>query len=111
MNINLNMLGLRSEDNATEIKSAASYAMDCGKQWSDPVPENWSELLSGTIQMMQGFVGYKTRFLLIVSKSTGGSYDYPGCFPKCSAKPTEIKASTSLDNYADKLVEWVVKQL
>jgi len=111
LTIHTDMLGLRSEDNSSQINSAASYAMDCGKNWSDPIPENWIELLYGTIKLMQGFPGYEKRYLLIVSKSHGPlTTEYHGCFPKCSAKATEIKAHISLDNNIDVLVNWVIEQ-
>lgn len=113
----LNLLGLRSEDNKTEIKSAASYAMDCAKKWSDSIPENWDDLLAGTIQSMKAFSNYKNRYLLIVSTSTGSTYgssnasEYDGCFPKCSSKPTQIKACTSLDQTEEALVQWVLDNI
>lgn len=109
--INIDMLGLRSEDNTTEIKSAASYAMDCGKKWSDPIPENWMDLLEGTIKMMQGFEGYKTRYLLIVSPSSSDNFEYSDCFPKCSSKPSSISAYTSLNDSVSNLMKWVVGQI
>ena len=112
-----NLLGLRSEDNRTQIKDAASYAMDCGKMWKDPIPEKWDSMLAETIKEMKGFSNYKTRYLLIVSKSTGSTYsgstasEYIGCFPKCSSKPTEIKASTSLDQDNETLAQWVLDHI
>jgi len=111
INININLLGLRSEDNETQIISAASYAMNCGKSWNDPIPDNWDTLLSGTIQMMQGFEGYESRYLLIVSPSHGMSSEYSNCFPKCSSKPSEVKVSISLDNSIETLVNWVLNQV
>lgn len=111
VNIHLEMLGLRSEDNPTVIKSAASYAMDCKKKWNDPIPDNWEELLKGTIKHMQEFDGYKQRYLLIVAKSVGADFEYADCFPKCSAKATVISASISLDGDVDTLAGWVEQNI
>ena|ERR1700749_853559 len=110
-NIHLEMLGLRSEDNPSVIKSAASYAMDCKKKWNDPIPDNWTELLNGTIKHMQEFSGYKERYLLIVSKSLGADFEYADCFPKCSSKATQVWASKSLDNTVNSLADWVVSNI
>jgi hypothetical protein len=101
------LLGLRSEDNATEIKSAASYAMNCGARPLSPVPANWTALLEGTIQTIKAFPGSEARFLMIISKSNGSGAEYDGCFPKCSVRPTEIHAVTSLNNTVDNLTTWV----
>ena len=53
MNVCMDLKGLRSEDNPTEIKSAASYAMDCGITWSpgQAPPENWISLLKGLLNL------------------------------------------------------------
>jgi hypothetical protein len=112
--IMIEMLGLRSGATADDINSAASYAMDCGEEAKFPlpsIPENWDALLSGTIRHMQEFEGYKSRYLLIISKSTSSNYEYPDCFPKCSVKPSKVWQSTSLDNGVEELIEWVVANI
>jgi len=113
-NVCLNLLGLRSEDNGAVIKSAASYAMDCGKEWNNnkEPPENWDSLLKGTIERMQGFGGYEKRFLLVVNLSTGAlPPEYSGCFPKCSAKSSTVYAATPLNDTVDHLIEWVMQEI
>jgi hypothetical protein len=110
----MNMLGLRSGSKSDDINSAASYAMDCGvkAQWPLPSkPENWDKLLSGTLTTMKGFKESEKRFLLIVSKSTGNSVEYEGCFPKCSVKPVKVWAHTSLDAEIEPLIKWVCSNI
>jgi hypothetical protein len=110
----MNMLGLRSGATEDDIKSAASYAMDTGKTAGipfPPIPENWDGLLAGTITHMKEFEGSDNRYLLVVSKSSGGSFEYQGCFPKCSVKPTKVWASTKLDASVEELTKWVVDNI
>ncbi|KAB6147083.1 hypothetical protein GA398_13015 [Bacteroides xylanisolvens] len=109
--INLNQLGLRSEDNATVIKgSGATYAMDMGMppyKPGDSVPKNWDELLRGTIQYMKGFKDSAGRYLMIVQTSTGENTEYRGCFPKCSHRAETVLHATSLARPLEELVRWV----
>ena len=110
----LNSLGLRSGATNMDIGSAASYSMDMGVAISLPlpgIPPNWMDLLKGTIKFMKGFPNSDTRFLLIVSRSTGNSYEYKDCFPKCSVKPSVVHASTSLAASEEELVEWVLNNI
>lgn len=110
----LEMLGLRSGATPDDINSAASYAMDCGNLARipfPPIPADWDELLFGTIKHMQEFVGYKERYLLIVSKSSSENFEYKDCFAKCSHKPTKVWYSTSLDNQVEALADWVGQKI
>lgn len=113
----LNSLGLRSEANASDITSAASYAMDDGAAVNGlklpPIPSRWNEHLRGTIELIKSFPNAHNRFLLIVSKSssTESNREYANCFPKCSVKPTTIHASTSLNASVEDLMDWVVQHI
>ncbi|MTI31115.1 hypothetical protein [Xanthovirga aplysinae] len=107
-------LGLRSESNADIIYSAASYSMDCGKTGSEILrgtPGNWDECLRNTIEFIKGFPEADNRYLLIVEGSRGDSFEYSGCFPKCSSKPRGILASTSLNASVDELFKWVLNSI
>jgi len=116
-NIHNHLLGLRSEDNPDTIRNqGASYAMDMGRiyHFNEDAPANWEELLNGTITFMKSFPNSSTRYLLIVSKSTGNSRDeseYCGTFPKSSAKAEKIIASTPLNQEIDDLADWVKQQI
>lgn len=67
LNIHMNHLGLRSEDNNSTINGrGASYAMDMGMDFSDPIPDTWETLLRGTIQHMQNYENAPQRYLMIV---------------------------------------------
>ncbi len=110
----MNMVGLRSGATADDINSAASYAMDAGKTAGipfPPIPENWDDLLDGTITHMKEFEGADSRYLLIITKSSGDSFEYQDCFPKCSVKPTNVLASTRLNADVGELTEWVVANI
>lgn len=116
LNIMLDMLGLRSGATADDIQSAASYAMNCGQvvksiQQVPAIPDSWDNLLVGTLKTMQGFEGYKIRYLLIVSPSSSNNFEYGGTFPKCSSKPTKVLASVKLDNDVGYLANWVVSNI
>jgi hypothetical protein len=107
----VNMLGLRSAGSASDLKGA-SYAMDMGHKWTDPLPATWSTLLDGTIDMILGFPDHEKRYLLIVSKSTATSGDYKSTFPKCSHAPEKAHAAVEIGKAKrDDLTAWVVKNL
>ena len=106
----MNHLGLRSEDNNSTINGrGASYAMDMGMDFSDPIPDTWETLLRGTIQHMQNYENAPQRYLMIVRNSTGNEAgcEYTGCFPKCSSRATVVLQATSLNQDIDTLIEWV----
>lgn len=110
LNIHMNHLGLRSEDNNSTINgSGASYAMDMGMDFFDPIPDTWETLLRGTIQHMQNYENAPQRYLMIVRDSTGNEagHEYTGCFPKCSSRATVVLQATSLNQDIDTLIEWV----
>lgn len=110
LNIHTNHLGLRSEDNNSTINgSGASYAMDMGMDFFDPIPDTWETLLRGTIQHMQNYENAPQRYLMIVRDSTGNEagHEYTGCFPKCSSRATVVLQATSLNQDIDTLIEWV----
>jgi len=113
--IMLNFYGLRSEDNASIITSAASYAMNCDQTLTlrspPPLPANWLSLLRRTITHMQSFGNYEDRYLMIVSKSNGNAWEYEGCFPKCSSRSTTVIASTSLNDSVENLIRWVLANI
>jgi hypothetical protein len=109
--IQLQLIGLRSGTNPNDI-DGASYAMDMGPhQFNKEIPNNWNQLLKSTIELIKGFEGSDDRFLLIVLGVTGTSWDYPGCFPKCSTHPRQVLASTSLIRPIEELVEWVLENI
>lgn len=109
-------LGLRSEDNGTEIKNTGtSYAMDMGKQYvlGADLPSEWEGHLKETIKQMQSYQNYSSRYLLIVDNSTGNSTEseYSGTFPKSSTKAQRIIASAPLNKSINELVAWVKQQI
>lgn len=124
-NILTNYVGLRSENNDREIKNCASYAMDMGVDIKDiksflSEPENWESRLDNTLKLMMSAENSNSRYLMIVGNSTGGTFEYPGCFPKCSAKPTMLRNPTnptnpiigiSLNNTAATLKQWVLDNI
>lgn len=111
--INDKALGLRSEDNETTIKgTGASYAMNMGIRnfnLFEDIPENWNDLLEGTIKAMQSYSDYETRYLMIVSPSNGSlnTFEYYNCFPKSSVRPGKIWSVISLNRSLEELIKWV----
>lgn len=106
-------LGLRSEDNPSEVKKCASYAMDMGLLWTEyrQIPPDWDEALMATLELMQSFSDSKGRYLMLVNNSCGNTTrEYGKCFPKCSALPRYI-TSISLNNDIEKLHDWVLENI
>ena len=113
MKVNLDMLGLRSGANTGDFK-AASYAMDMGAKYKlgDDVPPEWEGMLDNTVTLIKGFANSSSQVLMIVRPSHGDSPEYSGCFPKCSAKPTEMIASMPIgDSSAEEMAQWVVDNI
>lgn len=106
-------LGLRSEDNPTEIKSAAAYAMSCDCAWNAPIPDNWETLLINTISHILNYPNSDKRYLLIVAPTSNDvKSEYKGMFPlfpKSSGWCTKVYASTPLRNESvASLKNWVL---
>lgn len=108
----MNLLGLRSEDNPDKVRSAASYAMDNGIKYNlgDAAPDDWMDLLEGTIAMMKAFPNSSTRYLMFVKHSTGFAKEYSNCFAKCSSMPVVV-SSMPLSKPVDVLMEWVLEEI
>lgn len=109
-------LGLRSEDNPTEIKSAAAYAMSCDCAWGTPIPDNWEILLENTIKFILFHPKSKGRYLLIVAPTANEVKDeYAGVFPlfpKSSGCCNKVYASIPLENESViSLKNWVLNTI
>lgn len=110
-------LGLRvNADTDPDSMKAASYSMCITKNPMDSIkgePAGWEELLTGTITTIMGFDDSAGRYLCIVSPSRSDNFEYQGCFPKSSSKPTAIHASiqiTPKHTIAD-LCKWVASTI
>ncbi|MDJ0643920.1 MAG: hypothetical protein QNJ15_13995 [Erythrobacter sp.] len=112
LSINLNLLGLRSGETADDL-DGASYAMNCNAdRMARKRPEEWDDLLEGTVRTMHGFENRAGRFLQIVRPSHGKGQEYQGCFPKCSAKPNAVLAAVQFgDQSVADLVAWVEENI
>jgi hypothetical protein len=104
--------GLRSGSNPDDL-DGATYSMDM--DINDPrsgVPANWSSLLDGTIAQIMQFPGYQDRYLMIVQPSTGGSWEYPNCFPKCSSYASSVLTAVQMGQATgEDLANWVVANI
>lgn len=114
-NICLDMIGLRSGADGNDL-DGASYAMDCGVKVGPklpPVPDNWDDLLMGTVNTVLAHENSAERYLMLVTKSSATGESYAGTFPKCSSKPTAVLEAVAMAppmNEAE-LVAWVVEHI
>lgn len=119
MNICVKGLGLRScsksEINLSSLGNA-SYSMDmnCKYNLMDVAPSNWISLLKGTLTTIKSFKDSSDRNLKIIDGSRGDSFEYNGCFPKCSSKAAikNIIASTEISGKSiEELAQWVINNI
>lgn len=119
MNICINGLGLRScskseVDLSTLGKASYSMDMNCKYEITMLPPSNWVDLLKGTLTMIKSFGDSSDRKLVIIDGSRGDSFEYNGCFPKCSSNAgiRNIIASTEISGKSiDDLAQWVIKNI
>lgn len=118
-NICVEGLGLRS-CNETEINlldlGIASYSMDMNRQYCfmELPPNNWINLLNGTLIMIKSFENSSQRYLTIINGSRGNSFEYDNCFPKCSSRTcvNKVLAQTIIsDKSVDELAQWVIDNI
>ncbi len=110
-------LGLRvNADTDPKSMKAASYAMCITENPMDAIkgePKGWAELLKGTITTILGFENSRGSYLCIVSPSRSDNFEYSGCFPKSSSKPTTIHKSIKITQAHTivELCDWVASNI
>jgi len=85
--------------------------MSCGCSFGASIPEDWNNRLEDTIQRIKGYGNSSGRYLLIVTKSWGDSFEYPGSFPKSSSRVASVIASVDLNRSESALVDWVIDNI
>jgi hypothetical protein len=110
-------LGLRvNADTTAANMKAASYAMCTTSTPKDALngePAGWADKLNGTLEHILEFDNCVGKYLAIVSVSHSDNYEYKGCFPKCSSKPTVIHAAMAITKTttAADMSSWVTANL
>lgn len=112
-------LCLRSHDNPNDItgQALASYVMTDKThviggitliKLLRSVPEDWDKKLINTLEMIKGFDNSDSRYLFIIGSALLGSNDYPGCFPKTTARIKKVYNRTSQAYSCEELYKWVL---
>lgn len=115
-NLCLEVLGLRVAETPRD-KDGAGFGLDNGtdpKTCQEQSPEDWDNLLNGTIDLIKGRENSGAGHLMIASQCHGTARETEGAFPVCAKVRGGVVAATpqTIRHYsADELVQWVIENL